>query len=250
MWLLACGGGDPGAVAIGAWGEDALVDGLVTDDGWAISFSAWGVGLSSAGVYDPADDTPIAVTEGVVVLDLVGAEAPVALDVVSAAEGRWDFGFSTAPPTSGEGELATRMAAEGLSQLVVGEASRGEEVVPFEFGFQNPATYSRCENGADGTQGIAVASGAEAEAVIYLHAEHLVLMALGVEEASQGFDALAAAAPEEGPLTLADLAAVDPAVVGYESAGLELDSLDAFLSFSLAQSLHLNGEGLCQIRAN
>lgn len=249
VWMLACGGADPGTLTISAWGEDPLIEGLETDDGWNIEFGSWGLAIASAGAYDPTNDDAVAVTTETVVVDLVGAANPVMIGTVTAPGERWDFSFTSEAPASGEGELAGRMADEGLNQLVIGEATKGDAVVRFDFGFRNPASYTRCENGADGTQGLAVPPGGTVDAVIYVHAEHLFLMALGVEEGQLGFDALAAAASEDGVVRLSDLAGIDPIDAGYEAAGLDLNSLEDYLSFSLAQAAHLNGEGLCQIRS-
>jgi hypothetical protein len=256
LLLAACGGGS-GAVKVTAWAEDTVIEGMETDDGWAVSFDHWVTGLGELHLDGVDKGETVAEVEGPWVADWAAAPSLLELSVIEdlPAE-RYDFGFMTHPiiaesdPLTAipDGVLET-MLAEGYVHHIAGSATKGGATLRFAWGFDAAVDYERCTNGEDGTSGVAVPDSGEVEAQIWLHADHLLWDQLGTEEAGLAFDGIAAA-DADGDLTITaeELAAVDLVSAGYETAGVDVDNLYEFITFSVSQMAHLNGGGGCTAR--
>lgn len=256
IWLalVGCGAPSDGTVEVAAWGEDEVTEGFGADetDGWDLSFDHWYVGLGDV-TLSSVDTDDVVVTGGSAVLDLVGLDGPSSIATLTAPGERHRFGFSTRVPEGAdivdESDVADLMAADGAVHWLQGSATDGTTTVTFDWTFGDEVDYTGCENGDDASDGIAVSSDETVSAEITLHTDHLLWTQLGTEQAALGFAALAAAdADEDGEVTVAELQAVDPIDVGYETSGISLDSLHAFLGYSITQMAHLNGDGLCTAR--
>lgn len=256
LLLAACGGGT-GAVQVSAWAEDTVIEGMETDDGWAISFDHWVTGLGELHLDGVDKGETVAEVEGPWVADWAAAPELIDLSLIEdlPAE-RYDFGFVIHPITA-ESDLLTpipdgvleTMLAEGYVHHIAGSATKDGATLRFAWGFDAVVDYERCTNGEDGTSGVAVPDGGEVEAQIWLHADHLLWDQLGTEEASLAFDGIAAAdADGDLNITAEELAAVDLASAGYETAGVDVDNLYEFITFSVSQMAHLNGGGGCTAR--
>ena len=256
LWIVwfaaACAPGE-GVVEVSAWGEDEAVEGLQTDDGWAVTLDHWVVAVGPIELGDEKSGDVVAQDKGVTVLDLAVRSGPEAIADIPAPAGRQTFGFTIAPPAADAvvvddvAGIAETMAAEGWAHWIRGSATDGVRTVEFEWGLDLGARYTNCEDGSDGTSGIAVSADSAADATITIHPDHLLWTALGTEEADLGFQAIADADGGDGLVDNADLAAVSTLDVGYETSGLAED-LYGFVAFSVAQSAHLNGDGLCEVR--
>lgn len=252
----ACGP-DQGSVEVLAWGEDEATEGFGADetDGWNVSFDHWIVGFSGVELSDPQSGDVLVGSDPFVV-DFAQHADPVAVATVEADAGRLDFGWATAVPTAGTGvdpidtALVDGMISEGAVHRVVGSANDGTTTVTFDWTFANPVVQTLCENGDDGTQGLAVPADDTASAMLTLHTDHLLWDQLGTEEANLGFAVLAGAdADADGVVTMAELEAVSTLEAGFETGGFDLPTVADFLEFGVARAVHLNGAGGCLVSA-
>lgn len=180
---------------------------------------------------------------------------------------RWDrVGYRYAPPTAAarkanavRDEDLERMIEEGLSLYIEATASRGGRSVAIEWGFPFEVVMSGCVNGLDETDGLVVADNATTEAQLTVHLDHLFFDTYASEDAALRFDAMAAVAPADGPLTLDDLARQDNLtdLVDVDGAPLDLaydpgstfdpvpSDLRAYVIAAATTTGHFNGEGHC-----
>lgn len=154
--------------------------------------------------------------------------------------------------------------------------------VAFSFGFGAPAQYINCdnpENAAGDPRGVQPNATRAVRAQITLHADHVFWSALQIEHPPLRFDPFAARAQTAGPLgrlSLDDLATVaptnlrdrqgrrvpdragqtlgaavpDPEAVSFSPNGAaSVRDLRDFVAYSTRAAGHLNGEGLCAVRA-
>ena len=257
--VVLCAGcrGQVGTVALSAWAEDTVAEGITTDDGWQVSFDHWVTGFGELTLSSVDKGDVLVEVEGPWVADWAQADALVAVDTVpDVPADRHDLGFSTHPVVSSSAPIngvpsavLEQMVAEGLVHHIAGAATKDAYSVSFAWGFDQAVTYGPCTNGADGTAGIAVSADATTAAELWFHADHLLWDRLGTEEAGLAFDAIAAAdADADGTVTEAELEAVDVITAGYETTGVDVDNLHDFIGFSIAQMAHLNGGGGCTAR--
>lgn len=251
-----CGGGS-GAVQVSAWAEDTVIEGMETDDGWSVSFDHWVTGLGELHLDGVDKGETVAEVEGPWVADWAAAPELIDLSLIEDVPAeRHDFGFVIHPVTAEskavtaipEGVLEV-MEAEGYVHHIAGSATKDGATYTFSWGFDAVVELERCTNGEDGTSGVAVPDGGEVEAQIWLHADHLLWDQLGTEEAALAFGGIAAA-DADGDLQISkeELVAVDVVSAGFETAGVEVDTLYEFISFSVSQMAHLNGGGGCTAR--
>ena len=145
-------------------------------------------------------------------------------------------------------DIADQMRTEGWAHYLAGTATDDTRSVEFAFGLDLGARSTNCNNGADGTAGVAIEEGSVVPAIVTFHIDHIFWTALGTEESDLEFEALADIDGGDGLIDNDDLRAVSTIDIGYESSGLA-DNLYDFISFSMAQSAHLNGDGLCTVRS-
>ena len=266
--------GAPGSLTVYGSGEEAARSGfpagdgddaIVFADGWTLDFRAVLVSLDDLTLRS-ADGENAELDAGPVIADLHLSEPELwRFDEVPAR--RWDrVGFRYAPANE-DARLATEVDEEalalmidrGYSLLVRATAAKDEREIDLEFGFAIEVEHSACVNGLDDTDGLVVPEGAAAEAQITVHLDHLFFDSYAQDDPALRFDAMAAAAPEEGPLTLGDLAAQDnlsdlrdaagqPLELAYDS-GSTFDpvpsDLREFVVAAATTTGHFNGEGHC-----
>lgn len=253
--LGACAPGT-GVVEITAWGERQVVDGIETTDGWSVRFTDWVTAFRDVRLVDPKSGDPVASDSTVHVVQLAGAATPVALGEIEAPARRLQFGFDQLPPSAGaavvgdvDPALRDAMEANGWSTWVAGSATRTGQSVGFAWGLDRATRSDACRDGRDDTDGIAVLADDITRAGLTVHVDHLLWSALGTEEAPLRFDAIADAdADADGLVTADELRAVRTIDIGYETSGLAED-LYAMIAFSVATGTHVNGGGLCVVRA-
>ncbi|MFT4626371.1 MAG: hypothetical protein ACI8PZ_005048 [Myxococcota bacterium] len=250
--LMACAPGE-GVVEVSIWGEDEVTETLQTDDGWTVTVDQWVLAVTAVELGDDKTEETVARSSDAYVVDLAQHDTPVLLTDIPAPAGRLVFGFTIdSPPEDAVviddvAGLAEQMTAEGWVHVVRGSATDGTRTVAFDWALDLPARHSNCEDGTDGTAGLAVSADAATQAVLTVHPDHLLWTALGTEEAALGFGAIADADGGDGVVDSDDLRAVSTLDIGYETSGLA-DTLYDFVAFSVAQAGHLNGDGLCRVR--
>jgi hypothetical protein len=257
--LLASGcGAAEGEVSVAVWGEERVSAGYegTETDGWTIRFSSWITSVGEVALLDPQSGDSVAEDPQVWAVELVGRAEPVSLHAVETPEGRWDVRFSLAPPGATwvgpdtDPAPVANMAQRGAVHRVAGTAVREGLEKRFDWYFDGAVTANLCRNGVDDTVGLSVSPGGTSDLQVTLHADHLLWDQLGTEEANLRFQALADAdLNADGEVDEEELRARSTQDAGYETSGLDLPDLWSYLRFSLAQSVHLNGDGLCQIRA-
>ena len=257
--LSACTGSDA-ELELGAQSQPAILDGISAEafaDDWSVSFDALITSLGELQLSDPQrtdrvwDEVP-----GPWIVDWVDLPEFRPLQTLVGPAGRNDFGFSTLTATdaatviSGADTDIARMIEDGLVHLVRGTATDGTRTITFDWGFSQQIRYTQCENGADGTPGVALRADGITRSYVEFHVDHLFWTRLGTEDAQMRFGAIADAdANDDGEVTLDELAQVDVLDAGYETAGIDVPTLDRFIAFSVAQAPHFVNGGLCTARA-
>jgi hypothetical protein len=270
LCLAACGE-ETASLTVTVSGEEAAVHGFdaaAFEDGWAIAFDALVVSLSGFELHG-ADGGDAMLASDPVLVDLHRGDAEAWVFEGVAAR-RWeDVRYRIAPATSQARDIGevhpsirARMIDEGLSIYVEATATKGELSRRLEWAFTLDVAHSHCA-GADGTDGIVVAAGAQNETQITLHWDHLFFDSLALEEAAMRFDAIAAAADESGLVTLEALSAQrladlrgldggplvddsgDPVLYDPGSTPLSEPTLRGMIEAVAATVGHLDGEGHC-----
>ncbi len=268
--LSAGCGGETASLAVTISGEEAAVSGFDASafaDGWNVRFDALVVSVRSFELLGRDGDDARLESDPVLV-DLHQGDV-LAWSFEGVGARRWDdVRYRIAPAAEEARVIGTidpairqRMIDEGLSIVVEGEAEKGELSRRFEWAFALDVLSSRCE-GADGTDGIIVASGAQNETQITTHWDHLFFDSLALEDASMRFEAIAAAG--DGVITLEDLSSqrladlrgldgeplVDdegmPVVYDPGSTPLTEPTLRGMIEAVTTTVGHLDGEGHCE----
>lgn len=271
--LMVCGamgcGGEAGSLAVTISGEEAAVSGFDESafaDGWRIDFDALVVSVSAFELHADGED---AMLESDPVLVDVSQGDTTAWSFEGVGARRWsDVRYRIAPATSGSRDLGAvdsairqRMIDEGLSIYVEATATKGDLTRRLEWAFTLDVAHSHCA-GADGTDGIIVAAGAQNETQITTHWDHLFFDSLALDEANMRFDAIAAAGDDVITLEdlssqrLADLRGLDgEPLVDEEGASIVYDpgstplrepTLRGMVEAVAATVGHLEGEGHCE----
>lgn len=268
LLMLGCGG-ETASLAVSLSGEEAAVEGFDASafaDGWSVRFDALVVSIRSLELRSRDGDDAMLDADPVIV-DLHQGDA-LGWTFENVGARRWDdVSYRIGPALEESRVVGTvdpairqRMIDEGLSIYVEGEGTKGEISRRFEWAFTLDVLSARCE-GADGTDGIIVASGAQNEMQITTHWDHLFFDSLAIEQANMRFEAIAAASEELVTLEalstqrLTDLRGLDgePLVdedgvdVVYDpgSTPLSEPTLRGMIEAVAATVGHLDGEGHC-----
>ena len=214
------------AVDITAYGEEFIEDGIAAedmDDGWAINFRAFDVTVSDVHLGETT----------------LNADSTV--ELTERSDGAGHVLHRELLPVGSYTNSGFTLA----SMVVSGTATKGEDVLSFDWTFDDATTYAECETTTE------VQAGAEDPSTfqITVHADHLFYDSLVAEEPQLLFQALADADVDaDGAITEEELAATD---IGAYDPGSEdgIDDLWAFLS-KLSQTVgHVDGEGHCRSAA-
>jgi hypothetical protein len=267
--------GGEGALSIRISGEEAALGGypvgegehqIAFEDGWTLEFQKVIVSLAHFNLATTDGEDANLDAEAVVV-DLHKG-TPELWHFEGLAAQRWDaVGYRyLKPPTdvrivNGVSDAdVERMRAEGFSLLFEATANKGDREVKLSWGFPISINMVHCQNGLDGTDGIVVRDNAVTNAEVTVHLDHLFFDSFALPEPKLRFDPLAAMAPADGPLTLADLEGQDNLsdIKGADGELLDV-SYDPGSAFhpvpkNLAEYIqsagettgHWNGEGHCE----
>jgi len=137
---------------------------------------------------------------------------------------------------------------------VSGTASKADVRKHFEWGFSEPVRYASCVDvrGGQETSGVVVGDGAEVDAQLTIHGDHLFYDDLASPDAKLRFDVIAAAdADADDEVTLAELSAVQLADLSanqgtYGVGAFDVDDMRAFVEAATQSLGHFDGEGHCR----
>ncbi|MCX5747316.1 MAG: hypothetical protein NT062_33025 [Proteobacteria bacterium] len=264
LTVAACTGGT-GTAHLTAAGETELA----FVDGWTVQYDHWITSIANLELADPKTEAVAFADDGHYLVDWATTTTPLAIADVDLDAARYKVSYAFVPATADatrlttiDGGLVATMVANDWNTYFEATATKGAATVKLRWGMHNPARYQFCKNGIDDTDGIAVPDGGDATAGIFVHLDHTFWDRLGTEEAQLRFDAIGAWAVD-GETALADLAQVSIAnlrdragttlvderqvPLSYDDAGLGLQNLRDFITFSTSQQGHLNGEGECTV---
>lgn len=274
--LGACASeGGEGILSIRVSGEQAAVSGfpvgegedqIAFADGWSVEFHKVIVSLSHFSLGSEAGEEAALSVDPVVVDLHQGTPEIWRFEGIPAQ--RWEaVGYRYQKPPAdarivnavSEDDLAL-MQREGYSLLIEATAHGDARDVELQWGFPLAIDVVHCENGLDGTDGIVVRDNAATSGEITVHLDHLFFDSYATEEPNLRFDAMAAMAPDGGPLLLGALRGQDNLsdLKGLDSVplGLAYDpgsafhpvptNLEEYVVAAAETTGHWNGEGHCE----
>jgi len=263
-----------GALVVHISGEQAAQTGypvgsgdaeIAFADGWTLEFHKILVSLTGFELQTASGDAAHLKPEPSVA-DLHSGE-PVLWSFPSVPARRWDrVSYRYAPPTESSRHAdevdaadVELMQSEGYSFYIEGTAHKDDQQVELHWGFPFTVQLSECKSGTDGTDGLVVRDSTQNTAQVTVHLDHLFFDSWATEEPALRFDALAAVAPDNGPLTLDALARQDnlsdlrgkdgkPLGLAYDP-GSDFKpvpkNLEQYVIAAATTTGHWNGEGHC-----
>ncbi|MBK8012945.1 MAG: hypothetical protein IPK13_16515 [Deltaproteobacteria bacterium] len=217
---VACGDDDPGTLAVAAYGEAFIEEGIPSSemgDGWSIQFEHFNIAFEDVVVAGAALSVPSSID-----LTRPSSGAGQTLGTATIAEGEY----------TGARFTVSRVEARGT-------ATKGADTKSFDWVFDQPTRYSDCDARTK------VGAGAQATLQVTIHADHLFYDSLVSSTPQLLFQPLADADQnDDGNVTEEELAAQD---IGNYDPGSEdgIDDLWTWLN-ALASTLgHVDGEGHC-----
>jgi hypothetical protein len=129
------------------------------------------------------------------------------------------------------------------SLVAAGTLTCPSGAVTFDWSFTTTTTYA-CE-----PEDLTIAAGGADSSQLTVHGDHLFYDGLANDDAEVRGEAIRAAdADADGEVTLAELAAIDVAGLGYQVGPYaEVTDLAAFVTFLTRTIGHIDGEGHCQV---
>lgn len=264
--LTGCGSeaGGEGSVRVSVWGEEYIEGGIAAEefeDGWRVKYDEFLIALGDVRV-EQEDGPSGGSLEQLVLFDLTESGPQSFGTVDHLAEGNWDeFGFSSLVATH-ETERSDSVSADDLETLIDGDynvyvegtATKDDQAKRFAWGFSEPVRYASCVDVRDGqeTSGVVVGDGAETEAQVTIHGDHLFYDDLASPEAKLRFDVIASAdADDDGEVTLEELAVIQLADLDadqgtYGVGAFDVDDMREFVEAATTSLGHFNGEGHCR----
>jgi hypothetical protein len=228
--LAACTGEEAagrGDLAVSVAGGAAVRDGFPhTDgeatfafaDGWELQFTKYVVSVGNVRLTEPGSGDEVASWAGPTALDLkqdpsASLELTVLGDVPAIRQDIW-FDVLAVSSATDPGNVAADdfdlMSQNGWSILAEGTATNPSQgTVRFRFGLPIASRYSKCINGKDQTQGVAVEANKTTGVFIYAHAIHLFWDTLATGDEDLRFDAFAAVKGDDDLVTEEELRGQD-----------------------------------------
>ncbi|HEU5075051.1 MAG TPA: hypothetical protein VFU02_12765 [Polyangiaceae bacterium] len=249
---------------VSVWGEEYIEVGIPAEefeDGWSVKYDDFLIVLGDVSLEKQAGAERGSLA-AVVLFDLTEAGPQTFGTLDGLPEGHWEeFGFSNLVASDaterGNGVSAEKwelMVGEGYSVYVTGTASKDDEHKHFAWGFSKPVRYAGCVDVGAGqrTPGLMLGDGADAEAQLTIHGDHLFYDDLVSPEAKLRFAVIAAAdADDDGEVTLEELAARELAELSaaegaYGVGAFDVDDMRGFVEAAALSLGHFNGEGHCR----
>lgn len=263
-----------GSLTLHISGEEAALHGypvgsgdsaIAFVDGWTLEFHKVLVSLTGF-TLATSSGADAGLKPEPVVADLHAGE-PVLWTFPSIEARRWDrVGYRYAPPNDDSRHAdavddadVNRMHDGGYSFYLEATARKDDRSVDLQWGFPFSVQLTDCKNGTDGTAGLVVRENTQNSAQITVHLDHLFFDSWATSDPRLRFDAMAAVAPSDGPLTLGDLAQQDnlsdlhgangqPLELAYDP-GSEFkpvpNNLEEYVVDAATTTGHWNGEGHC-----
>jgi hypothetical protein len=264
-----------GTLSVRVSGEEAALSGypvgageaqIAFSDGWTLEYHKLLLSLSkfslgtTRGDAAGDDDDPV-------VVDLHQGETEL-WRLEGLAAQRWDqVSYRYTPPAAAVRKLGAiddadveRMREQGISFLMEATLHKDDREVQISFGFPMNIAMLHCANGLDNTDGIVVRENGVTNGEITVHLDHLFLDDWAVPAPSLRFDAMAAVASDDRPLTVDDLKQQDNLsdLRGSDGAPLDLaydpgssfhpvpGDLQQYTEAAAETTGHWNGEGHCE----
>lgn len=264
--LAACGseGRGEGSVSVSVWGEEYIEVGIPAEafeDGWSVKYDRFLIALGDVSAKK-ADGARGSSLDRTLLFELTEAGPQRFGSIEGLAEGNWDeFGFSSLVATadterseSASADDLELMVDAGYNVFVAGTATKGAARKQFAWGFSEPVRYAGCIDvrGGQEISGVVVADGADAEAQLTIHGDHLFYDDLASPDAKLRFDVIASAdADDDGEVTLDELAAIQLADLSsaqgtYGVGAFDVDDMRGFVEAATTSLGHFNGEGHCR----
>ncbi|MEM9192656.1 MAG: hypothetical protein AAGF12_26015 [Myxococcota bacterium] len=270
--------GGAGTLRVELNGEEASREGfpvgegedqIAFADGYTVQFDRVLVSFASFELRG-ADGEVASLSADPIVVDLhTGTPEAWVFEDVPAR--RWeDVRYTYAAPTAetrAVGAIAQAdidaMIQNGYAMLVSGTAmSSDAQAYPFELGFEFVVDNTRCVSGTDETDGLVIPNGAVVDSELTIHFDHLWFDTYAFDDAELRFEAWAAVAPANGPITLDTLAQQSlsdlrdrqgmpierdgtPLVYNPGPLNLAANNLREYTVAAATTTGHFNGEGHC-----
>ncbi len=213
------------------WGEAYIEDGIPAsafDDGCSATFDTFTVQITEAALLDG---------DGAVVGEAPGGSFAL------TEPGPQDVGSASVPARFYD-TARFRIAPEGGASIhAVGSVTCGADTVAFDWSFTTDTTY------VCAPEGLTLASGGTSTTELTVHGDHFFYDGLeNADAAVRGQAIVDADADVDGTVTLAELAAVDVAPLGYAVGQYsDVTDLAAFVTHLTRTLGHVDGEGHCQV---
>lgn len=228
LLLTACGG--TGEWKATTWGEDYIEVGIPAgefEDGCNATFSTFEVEITEALLLDGNDEVAGDVGSG-------------RYDVT--IEGPQDLGTADVKATFYDTARFTIAPAGGDSVHAIGEVTCGMDTKSFDWSFDTSTTYD-CE-----PEDLTIAANGTSTTELTVHGDHFFYDSLEEDAVVRGQAIVDADADADGVVTLAELAAVDIAGLGYNVGPYsDVTNLEEFVVFLTKTLGHVDGEGHCQV---
>lgn len=227
--LAACGG--TGEWSANTWGEDYIEVGIPAgdfEDGCNAVFTTFEVEITEAVLLDGNGD-------------IAGDAGSGRFDMTTA--GVQSIGTADVKATFYDSARFVIEPAGGDSVHAIGQVTCGAETRSFDWSFDTSTTYL-CE-----PEDLTIATGGSSTTELTVHGDHFFYDGLDGDDAVvQGSAIVAADADDDGEVTLAELAAIDVATLGYDVGPYsDVTTLADFVTFLTRTLGHVDGEGHCQV---
>lgn len=245
LLLTACGSGDWNTTT---WGEEYIEQGIPSadfEDGCSAQYDRFVIVMDDVALID-GDDEPVAEQDDALVFDMA-LPGPHDVAHFDTRATFYDTArFAIRPATGAKAGNVTEAEAEamaGNSVHAVGSITCGADTVQFDWAFDTATTYLCAPDD------LTIPSGGAATTEFTIHGDHLFYDGLENEDAVvRGQAIVDADADADGTVTLAELAAVPVAPLGYRVGQYsDVTDMRQFVSFLTRTLGHVDGEGHCQV---
>ena len=258
--LVACSseGPETGTLRVTVYGEEFIEQGIPAGmfvDGWAVTFDTFLIAVEGITVARDGTTAPILEIAGQTVFDLTRAsdgqghlvcELP---GVDAGAYGYVDYQVAPAGADAMAGNVSSDqvdvMIQSGWSIYVEGTATKGGDVMVFQWGFATTTSYEGCESVA------VVEPNTTGVVELTIHADHLFYDSLVLPDPAVAFDLIASADDGDGNVTAEELAALDISTrADYQVGSADINFLWDFVAAQTHTLGHIDGEGHCGTTAH
>lgn len=246
LFLVAAGCAGEGTWEVETWGEAYIEEEIPTDafaDGCSVTFDRFQVVFQQVALVD-GDGADVGALPGGQLWDVAAAGPHPMGELTVPADHYTAVRAVIGPDASATAKnLDDPDAGAGASVVAAGTLTCPSGVVSFDWSFTTTTAYA-CE-----PEDLTIAAGGSDASQLTVHGDHLFYDGLANDDAEVRGEAIRAAdADANGEVTLAELAAVDVAGLGYQVGPYaDVTDLAAFVTFLTRTLGHIDGEGHCQV---